>query len=128
MNINLITVNNITYSQTNLDCLPPDLSLEGANVVKVKGGYVQNNWIEATLDPFWGARAVPSSKPIKNGSWMGANMLGKILRRELGLPNQPMEVSNTQPDAAATATLPLTAAANDVAQHSNPMVNKAPHI
>lgn len=66
----------------------------------------QCNLIEATLDPFWGAKAVPSSKSLKNGTWTGANMLGKILaetrdelRRELGLSDTSMEVSNAPPVA-----------------------------
>lgn len=197
--LNKITVNNITYTHKNLDCLPSGLTLEDAKVVKVKGGYAfqsehawpsnfypspieiegipfptvehayhysramrhndshsatlilrtknpknvkklsygietsrdwdrdkidimrhligekfrqnpalsgkliasgSNNLIEATLDPFWGAKAAPGSKSIKNGTWTGANMLGKILveatdeiRRELGCPAQPMDTN-----------------------------------
>lgn len=56
-------------------------------------GSGQTNLIEATLDGFWGARATPTSKSLKQGTWTGANFLGKILaetrtelRRELGLP------------------------------------------
>lgn len=212
--LNKTTINNVTYSHRNLDCLPPDFSLESAKVFKVKGGYAfqsehawpsnffpspievegitfptvehayqfakasrnkerqtatlitrtkspkdakkrghgvdtdsawdrdkidimrhlidekfhqhpahaqklmstgQNNLIEATLHPFWGARAVPSSKSIKNGTWTSTNMLGKILteardelRRELGLPEQPMEVSNMPQEQPAPAALPPT--------------------
>lgn len=39
----------------------------------------QANLIEASLDTFWGAKATLTSKSIKDGSWTGANTLGKIL-------------------------------------------------
>lgn len=39
----------------------------------------QSLLIEATIDGFWGAKAFISSKSIKDGSWIGANFLGKIL-------------------------------------------------
>lgn len=39
----------------------------------------QQTLIEATIDGFWGANASITSKSIKDGSWMGANFLGKIL-------------------------------------------------
>lgn len=176
---NKITVNNITYTHRNLDCLPSGVRLEDAKTIKVKGGYAfhsEHAWlsnfyqcnleiqgipfrsaeqayqytravrlnepqaaelilrsktakrakqlgncithttdqwdsdkidvirqiitekfnqnfelggqlistgqamlIEATVDGFWGAKASISSKSIKNGTWMGANFLGKIL-------------------------------------------------
>lgn len=34
-----VTVNNITYTHKNLDCLPQGVTLEDVNVVEVKGGY-----------------------------------------------------------------------------------------
>lgn len=176
---NKITVNNVTYTHRNLDCLPTGVRLEDAKTIKVKGGYAfhsehawlsnfypcdfelqgipfrsaeqayqyiralrlnepqaaelvlrsktaklakqlgngithttdqwdadkidvmrkiitekfnqnfelggklistgQSTLIEATIDGFWGAKASISSKSIKNGTWMGANFLGKIL-------------------------------------------------
>lgn len=36
-------------------------------------GTGQTILIEATLDDFWGARATPTSKSIKQGTWSGAN-------------------------------------------------------
>lgn len=174
-----ITVNNITYSHRNMDCLPNGVRLEDAKIVKVKGGlafHSEHAWlsnffpckidiqglsfksaeqafqytrairlkdthlanlirrsrnakeakllsygnttispewdndrfdvmrhiitekftqnyelggklvstgqealIEATIDGFWGAKASITSKSIKDGTWMGANFLGKIL-------------------------------------------------
>lgn len=189
---NKVTVNSITYSHKNLDCLPEGLRLEDAMTTKVQGGYAfssEDSWlsnfypcvidisgikfpsaehtyqytrairlgdpqmanmilraknakeakklsynvksndvwdkdkidvmrkinnekfmqnpelceklvrtgqstlIEATVDGFWGAKAVINSTAIKNGTWTGANFMGKILmetrtemRRELGIP------------------------------------------
>lgn len=40
----------------------------------------QEQLIEATIDGFWGAKASINSKAIRDGSWMGANFLGKILQ------------------------------------------------
>lgn len=176
---NRITVNNVTYTHRNLDCLPSGVRLEDAKIIKVKGGLAfhsehawlsnffpchfevqgipfrssehayqysralrlgepqvaelisrsksakhakqlgkgithtseqwdadkidvmrkiitekftqnfelggklistgQSSLIEATIDGFWGAKASISSKSIRNGTWMGANFLGKIL-------------------------------------------------
>lgn len=42
-------------------------------------GTGQELLIEATLDPFWAAKATLNSKSLKNGSWQGANFMGKIL-------------------------------------------------
>lgn len=221
---NKITVNNITYTHKNLDCLPAGVTLEDAKMVPVKGGiafqsehawpsnffptkielqgmtfasaehayqysratklgktglakmimrakngkaakqlgsqvdsndkwdsvkidvmrviitekFMQNpvlcdklvgsgqtTLIEATLDGFWGARATPTSKSLKQGTWTGANFLGKILaetrdelRRELGLPDPdvsnatmhaPMELG-TQPTASAAPPATATPA------------------
>lgn len=227
---NKITVNNITYSHKNLDCLPAGVTLEDAKMIPVKGGiafqsehawpsnffpaklelhgmvfpsaehayqytraiklgkpnlakmitcaksgkdakllgyqvdsndawdevkidimriivtekFMQNpplcdklvgsgptNLIEATLDGFWGAKATPTSKSLKQGNWSGANFLGKILaetrdelRRELGLPD--LSVSNatgasamdlgTQP--TLTAPAPPAPAATEVSNAS----------
>lgn len=176
---NKLTVNNVTYSHRNLDCLPAGVRLEDAKTVKVKGGFAfhsAHSWlsnffpcsfdlqgitfrsaehafqytrairlgepqnaelilrsksavdakrlgkgithttpewdsdkidvmrliitekfsqnfelgaklvstgqsllIEATMDGYWGAKASITSKSIMNGTWMGANFLGKIL-------------------------------------------------
>lgn len=67
--------------------------------------------IEATLDSFWATKAKLNSKSIKNGTWQGANFMGKILMeicdemlRELGLPTKltPDEISNA-PETTTTA-------------------------
>lgn len=45
---NKITVNNVTYSHRNLDCLPAGVRLEDAKTVKVKGGYAfhsEHSWL-----------------------------------------------------------------------------------
>lgn len=39
-------------------------------------GTGQTNLIGATLDRFWGARATPTSKSLKQGTWTGPNFLG----------------------------------------------------
>lgn len=211
-----ITVNNITYSHKNLDCLPDGLKLEDAKVVKVKNGLAfqshhawlsnfypanivihgekfdsaeqafqytkairmkdtvaaslilkkkkpqdikklgagveitpqwdsdkidvmrfivkekfrqnpdicqklfrtgQQQLIEATLDPFWGAKATLTSKSLKTGTWIGGNMLGKIImeiREEL---KREMDCHNL-----SNATAPAASAAPhvDTQQHSQP--------
>lgn len=90
----------------------------------------QTNYIEATLDGFWGAKASITSKSIKQGTWSGANFLGKILaetrtelRRELGLPDLSVSNATTDmevtPAATPTAAAPATAAtvsSNQVSQ------------
>lgn len=178
-----ITVNNITYSHKNLDCLPEGCRLEDAKIIKVKGGLAfqsEHAWLSnffpckieidgerfvsaeqayqftkasrlgdpnlATMisrtkkpsrakklggglehhpdwdaqkidvmrtimeekfmqnpylwivDSYWAAKATLNSKSLKNGTWQGANFMGKILmeirsdlRRELGLPTEPTE-------------------------------------
>lgn len=215
-----ITVNNVTYSHKNLDCLPSGLKLEDARMIQVKGGIAfftshdwasnfypapievlgnhfltseqayqyskairlgdpqtaemilrakspkeakflgngvehkdkwdddkidvmrhvitekfkqhkdlrdkllatgQENLIEASLDSFWGAKATLTSKSIKNGTWTGANTLGKIiaevrqeLRREVEafkkcLPNapaDPAQLHSSQPPAHPPASRP----------------------
>lgn len=75
----------------------------------------QTNFIEATLDGFWGARASFASKSIKQGTWSGANFLGKILaetrtelRRELGLPNLCAENVSNAPTAMELSVEPPT--------------------
>lgn len=62
----------------------------------------QDNLIEATTDGFWGAKAVLNSKSIKNATWTGSNVLGKILcevrdemRREMALDDDGAGLSNT---------------------------------
>lgn len=217
-----ITVNNITYSHNNIDCLPTGLRLQDAKIVRVKGGLAfhsphawlsnffpchiviqgisfasaeqafqytrairlndthlanmilrtkkaseakslgnsnttttvewdndrfdvmrhilkekfaqnydlagmlvstgQDLLIEATMDGFWGAKASITSKSICDGSWMGANFLGKILgeirddlRRDLTYSeflNAPYQVTldYTPPaQSEATMTEPTTA-------------------
>lgn len=102
-------------------------------------GSGQLNLIEATLDGFWGAKAVLSSKSIKNGTWTGANMFGKILietrdelRRELGLPAEPvepMEVSNAPTGAdteAATDTHPPAGETGDQVSSNQERKQTAP--
>lgn len=95
-------------------------------------GSGQVNLIEATLDGFWGARASITSKSIKQGTWTGANFLGKILaemcdelRRELGLPElkvpnatTPLETETlpAPPSAMAATPTPANAASNQSQQ------------
>lgn len=223
---NQITVNNLTYSHRNMDCLPAGLRLEDAKIVRVKGGVAfhsahawmsnfypcridiqgitfssaeqafqytrairlkdthlasliirsnkaskakslgnsntsstpewerdrfdvmrhivsekfaqnfelagklvstgQDTLIEATMDGFWGAKASITSKSIRDGSWMGANFLGKILgevrnelRRDLSYSdflNAPYQVmvdytppTQSQDTATSTTGAPLPA-------------------
>lgn len=218
-----VTVNNVTYSHKNLDCLPAGLKLEDAKMINVKGGIAfftshawlsnfypapielqgqsfltseqayqytkairlndpytatlilrakspkeakmlgagvevkgkwdddkidvmrlvvtekfkqhkhlrdkllatgQCNLIEASLDSFWGAKSTLTSKSIKDGTWTGANTLGKIIaevrqeiKREVDafnmcLPNapaRPVPQNNPHPLASAVATQQSTA-------------------
>lgn len=206
---NQITVNNITYSHRNMDCLPKGVRLEDAKIVKVKGGLAfhsehawlsnffpcqieiqgltfksaeqafqytraihlkdthlanlilrsrnakeakllshgnnkttpewdndrfdvmrhvvtqkftqnyelggrlvstgQHNLIEATIDGFWGAKASITSKSIRDGTWMGANFLGKILvevRNELRRDENYSEFLNAPLQVALDYTPP----------------------
>lgn len=76
--------------------------------------------IEATMDGFLGAKASITSKSIRDGSWMGANFLGKILgevrdelRRDLmysDFLNAPYQVTldYTPPTEAAASAEPPT--------------------
>lgn len=57
----------------------------------------QQQLIEATTDPFWGAKATFSSKSLKNSTWTGGNMLGKILseiRDDIRRESNYQELSN----------------------------------
>lgn len=217
---NQITVNNVTYSHRNMDCLPKGLRLEDAKIVKVKGGlafhseyawlsnffpcpieiqgltfksaeqafqytrairlkdtplanlilrsrnakeakllshsntkttpewdndrfdvmrhvvtqkFTQNyelggrlvstgqlTLIESTIDGFWGAKASITSKSIKDGTWMGANFLGKILmevRNELRRDENYAEFLNAPLEVTLDYTPP-----SQPAQPSHPPV------
>lgn len=229
---NKVTVNNITYSHKNLDCLPDGLRLEDAMTTKVKGGYAfssedswlsnffpcvidingikfssaeqtyqyaramrlgdpqmanmilwaknakeakklsynvksNNAWdndkidvmrkinaekfmqnpqlceklvqtgqstlIEATVDGFWGAKAVINSAAIRNGTWMGANFMGKILmetrtdmRRELGIP-EPIADNTNAPGMSSGPDPPPShppSNSNQLTTAAGPSVNK----
>lgn len=228
---NKITVNNISYSHRNIDCLPPGLRPEDAKIVKVKGGFAfhsahawmsnfypckidlqgitflsaeqafqyarairlkdtylaklilrtkkaseakglgysntnstpewerdrfdvmrhivtekfaqnfelagklvstgQELLIEATMDAFWGAKASITSKAIRDGSWMGANFLGKILgevrdqlRRDLTYAdflNAPYQatVDYTPPTQHGVNAMDVTATYQPMAPHTH---------
>lgn len=237
-----ITVNNVTYTHHNLDCLPSGLKLEDAKMVKVNGGIAffsshawasnfypspiviqgqdfrtpehayqyakairlgdphtanlilrakkpseakqlgggvtlkpkwdddkidvmrhivtekfkqhkdlrdkllatgQVNLIEASMDSFWGAKATLNSKTIKEGTWTGANTLGKIIsevrteiKREVDafrmcLPNAPGQDQLTQTSAPTTTAvasqptrLPSQAGVNNNNSHFFPVFGR----
>lgn len=232
MGNNKITVNSVTYSHHNLDCLPAGLRLEDAKMVKVNGGIAfftshawasnfypspivvqgqnfrtpehayqyakairlgdphtanfilraktpseakqlgggvilkpkwdddkidvmrhivsekfkqhkdlrdkllstgQENLIEASLDSFWGAKATLNSKSIKDGTWTGANTLGKIIaevraeiKREVDafracLPNATSreQVTQTLPPTAATVARQPERSADEASVNNN---------
>lgn len=90
----------------------------------------QDNLIEASLDSFWGAKATLTSKSIKDGSWEGANTLGKILAEvrvelkrqvdafNLCLPNTTdmhARVHSSHPPPAQSSTTHTSAAPTDLA-------------
>lgn len=230
-----ITVNNVTYSHRNIDCLPNGLRLEDAKIVKVKGGLAfhsehawlsnffpcsldiqglsfhsseqayqytrairlndshlaklilrskdakeakllshsnktttpewdndrfdvmrhlimekftqnfdlggklvstcQQTLIEATIDGFWGAKASITSKSIKDGTWMGANFLGKSLmevrdelRRDVNYANflnAPLQV--TLDYTPPTQPLPEGSPSSESSQEGTSRIHRHAH-
>lgn len=73
----------------------------------------QDNLIKASLDSFWGAKATLTLKAIKDGTWEGANTLGKILvevrielKRQVDAFNMCLPNTTAKPDGPLSSHPP----------------------